>query len=429
MHTIETIPGHATLLDDERVTAGPIVVATDGSESSEPALASALQLTQHTGGTVYVVAVHQMLPVPVVELAGMPALVEAEEGRREALRRQVASQVRRIAGEEHPAWTIIVRDGEPATELSRIASELHARALVIGVKHRHLADRIFGRETALRLLQRCRVPLFIVPAGFAHPPKRALFAVDFSAASFEAARVAMNLFGSISEVLLAHVTPSPVTSAYPYSTWREWLNEDTTRDFAWAKTELAFPPNITVETVNREGHAARELVDVARDRGVDLIVTGSRGAGLLDRLLVGSTARGVVHGADCAVLVVRTPLHLNVPSPLLDPERSAIPREHWVTALAEFSKRNVGRRTTLEVDDPPLGAQTQEQNYVLQGTAYDPNSRQVEIMVGGSEGSHQHLTRNIADVQSVHILPDVSGKDWILRVAHGAGQTLLTLHR
>ena len=38
MHTIETIPGHATLLDDERATTGPVVVATDGTESSEPAL-------------------------------------------------------------------------------------------------------------------------------------------------------------------------------------------------------------------------------------------------------------------------------------------------------------------------------------------------------------------------------------------------------
>lgn len=428
MSATVTVSGAATLLDDERATVGPIVVATDGSESSEPALMMALQLAQRTGGTVHVVAIHVPMPLAVSEFGVLPALLEAEAGSREALRRQAESQVKRIAGTQDPAWTIIVRDGDPATELAQIATEFEARALLIGVRHRQLRDRIFGRETALQLLHQCRVPLLIVPAGFAHLPRRALIATDFSAASFELGRTALRLLNTISDVALLHVTPSPASSPYVYGTWREWFDEDTTRGFEWAKSGLTFA-NVRVETVTTEGNAAREIVNVARDRGVDLIVTGTRGAGLLDRLLVGSTARGVVHAADCAVLVLHTPTRLNLPYPLLEPERQAIPREDWVTALAEFSKRNVGRRTTLEVDDPQLGAQTQEQNYFLQGAAYDPHSQQVQIMVGDFRGTHHHLTRNISDVTSIHVLPDATGKDWILRVAHGTGQTLLTLGR
>lgn len=429
MSSTATIPVGATLLDDERATIGPIVVASDGSESSEPALASALLLTQNTGGTVYVVAIHQVMPLLVSELTAMPALLEAEAGRRDALRRQVESQVHRIAGEQSPAWTIIVHDGDPATELSRISAELGARVLVLGVRHRHLADRLFGRETALRLVQRCRVPLLIVPTGFAHLPRHALIAIDFSSPSLEAGRAALRMFDTISDVSLMHVTPSPLPPPQLYGTWREWLEEDTTRGFEWARTELALPPNITMETVTREGHAAREIVSVARDRGVDLIVTGSRGAGLLDRLLIGSTARGVVHGADCAVLVVRPPAHMNAPYPLLEPERQPIPADQWGAALSRFTHRNAGRRSTLEVDDPECGAQVQVSDYALLGVDYDLHSKQVEIMVGDFTGTKRHLTRNISDVRSIDILHDARGQDWILRVAHGRGQTLLTLHR
>jgi nucleotide-binding universal stress UspA family protein len=429
MSSTDTIPVAAALLDDERTTIGPIVVATDGTEFSEPALESARLLAQDTGGTVYVVAIHEIMPPHIYEMAALSAIREAEEGQREALRRQVESQVHRIAGEQFPAWTIIVRDGDPATELSRTSAELGARALVIGVRHRHLADRLFGRETALRLLHQCRVPLLIVPAGFAHLPRRVVVAIDFSAASLHAARTAFSLFETISEVSLMHVTPSPVPTPQLYGSWREWLDEDMTRGFAWAQAELALAPGIKVKTVSKGGHAAREIVSVARDEGVDLIVTGTRGAGLFQRLLSGSTARGVVHGADCAVLVVRPPASLNVSYPLLEPEREPIPRKQWAAALARFTGLNAGRRATIEVDDPSCGAQVQVTDYALLGVDYDVRSDQVEIMVGDFTSTQPHLTRNISDVRSIHILPDTTGRDWILRVAHGRGQTVLTLHR
>jgi universal stress protein A len=428
MLSTDTIPRGSELLNDEQATAGPVVVATDGSATSDPALLSALHLTQNTGSAVCVVAVHEMRALPSPELAAFPTMTEAEGAKREALRMLVESQVRRVAGGQNANWTIIVRDGDPATELARISAELRARMLVIGVRHRSLADRLFGRETALHLVQQCRVPLLVVPDGFAHMPRSALIAIDFSAASLEAGRIALGLFNSIWDVLLMHVTPSPIPPPQLFGTWQEWMDEDTTRGFEWAKSELSLAPNIKVETVSKEGHAAREIVAMAHDRRVDLIVTGSRGAGLLDRLLTGSTARGVVHGADCAVLVVRPPVQLDVPYPLLEPERKPIPREQWAKALAGFSERNLGRRTSMKIDDPQLGAHMQVQNYCLQGVAYDPGSQQVEIMVGDHAGAQRHLTRNISNVRSIQILPDASGVDWILRVANGDGQTLLTLH-
>src|SRR5712692_8040721 len=55
------------------------------------------------------------------------------------------------------------------------------------------------------------------------------------------------------------------------------------------------------------GHAAREIIDDARERNADIIVMGSRGRGDLAGLVLGSTAHKVIHLADRPVLVVRWP--------------------------------------------------------------------------------------------------------------------------
>jgi nucleotide-binding universal stress UspA family protein len=53
------------------------------------------------------------------------------------------------------------------------------------------------------------------------------------------------------------------------------------------------------------GHAARDIVDDAREHQADVIVMGSRGRGDLAGLVLGSTAHKVIHLADRPVLVVR----------------------------------------------------------------------------------------------------------------------------
>ena len=53
------------------------------------------------------------------------------------------------------------------------------------------------------------------------------------------------------------------------------------------------------------GHAAREIVTEAQERGADVIVMGSRGRSDLAGLVLGSTAHKVIHLADRQVLVIR----------------------------------------------------------------------------------------------------------------------------
>ncbi len=52
------------------------------------------------------------------------------------------------------------------------------------------------------------------------------------------------------------------------------------------------------------GHAPTQILRLAQDKGVDLIIVGSHGRHGW-RLLLGSTANAVLHGARCDVLAVR----------------------------------------------------------------------------------------------------------------------------
>jgi nucleotide-binding universal stress UspA family protein len=53
------------------------------------------------------------------------------------------------------------------------------------------------------------------------------------------------------------------------------------------------------------GHAAREIVDDAKEHDASVIVMGSRGRSDLTGLVLGSTAHKVIHLTDRPVLVVR----------------------------------------------------------------------------------------------------------------------------
>jgi hypothetical protein len=105
---------------------------------------------------------------------------------------------------------------------------------------------------------------------------------------------------------------------------------------------------------------------------------------------------------------------------------SSPPRNEWRDLLDDFTRRNIGRRGTLEVDDPEIGAQAQEFDYPLLGATFDPHDERVELMFGELGNTARHLTRGIGGVTSIDLLKNDRGRDLAIRIAHGGGQTLLT---
>jgi nucleotide-binding universal stress UspA family protein len=63
---------------------------------------------------------------------------------------------------------------------------------------------------------------------------------------------------------------------------------------------------VKVNTYAREGDPADAILDVAEERGADLIVVGNKGMTGAKRFLLGSVPNKVSHHAPCSVLIIRT---------------------------------------------------------------------------------------------------------------------------
>jgi universal stress protein A len=58
-----------------------------------------------------------------------------------------------------------------------------------------------------------------------------------------------------------------------------------------------------------QGKPSNEIIRFAKENGVDMIVLGTHGKGMLDQALFGSTTERVVRRAPCPVLTVRVAEH------------------------------------------------------------------------------------------------------------------------
>ena len=138
-----------------------------------------------------------------------------------------------------------------------------------------------------------------------------LVAVDFSELSDDVAVRAVELAGFHSaELFFLHVIEHFPEHLPHYKMPREDMDPEefmidrTEKDLAALCTRAGAADAEKVVRLTR--HSAKgEILDYARDNGVDLIVLGSQGRHRLGELLAGSTATGVVRGAGCDVLTVR----------------------------------------------------------------------------------------------------------------------------
>ena len=87
--------------------------------------------------------------------------------------------------------------------------------------------------------------------------------------------------------------------------WMVNAREDVEATLREAAEEIA-AAGVTVRTHHREGDAADAILDVAEERGAELIVVGNKGMTGAKRFLLGSVPNKVSHHAPCSVLIIRT---------------------------------------------------------------------------------------------------------------------------
>jgi len=143
------------------------------------------------------------------------------------------------------------------------------------------------------------------------PFRKILVPVDFSAHSDRAVCVAASMAGRYEASLdIVHVYEPlayPLPDGYVMLT-REQLDAlfaEFDRKLRLAKQTALAVGASKVDTYVRQGLAASEICDFARDGAYDLIVMGTHGRRGLEHLLLGSVAERVLRMAPCPVLTVK----------------------------------------------------------------------------------------------------------------------------
>jgi nucleotide-binding universal stress UspA family protein len=409
-----------------RVQHGPVIVAA--GEGDLRSLFEAAQLVAARLGTgVRVVSVVPPILAPAV--VGTAAFVPPTDDTEQELRDDVAQLLERQireAGGGLSLWEWEVLSGDPPSTIVRRATELDAALVIMGIGRHRPIDRLLAAETTLRVVRHTTAPVLAVGPTFDALPSVVVVATDFGPRSAIAAESALPLLADGATLHLVHVwEPSGSTNAAILAMEQRYHASLPTR-FERFKTALALPTGLRVATHALEGKIADRLLDLAESVHADLMVAGRQGLNLVARLVVGSVTTALVRGATCAVMIAPEPL-----SAELDRVQRALTGTsehhdpaHWQSELEAFTRRNTGRRADLEVDDPDIGAQTQERGYDFVGADYDPHHARLGLMLGVAGGT-SHLGRGITNADSLAIVCDEQGRDLALCIRHGRGQTLL----
>jgi nucleotide-binding universal stress UspA family protein len=279
-----------------------ILVATDATPDSDGAVRVGHALGQRDGLDVELFSVVE--PPPLVDPDGMPIpdvdqlVAITIEARERAL---LAQRDRTHPGIQD--WPFIVDVGARVETMLARAARNEASLVLLGLGAHGVAARLGQRETALRVIRAAAKPVLAVPSDAWGVPHSAVAAVDFTASSEYAARVALDLLAGEGTLYLAHVKPRvPIPQGDPRS-WDEITSSAIVPKLEAVARRLKAPPGVRIEYVLLHGDPASELLAFAAERRVDMVAAGTHGRGALGRLFLGSVSTKLIRTARCWVLV------------------------------------------------------------------------------------------------------------------------------
>lgn len=417
-----------------RTLHGPVLLATDGRARTDATAITARLVAEHLGARIHALSVLQPLPVYTLGYEQPVLPPDFERDRRADLDALVRHRLEPVLGARE-RWHLDLRYGQPGRAIADVAREIRAGLIVVGTGGHRAIDRLLGEEVSLQVVRHASTPVLAVAPYATGPIRRAVVGMDFGAASIRAAQAALALLDPGPDggglLSLVHVR-SPLEDTPPMlATWSTEYDTSVAAMLLRVRDLLRpyVPAGVTIESRTLTGAVVDRLKEVASGTGADLIAVGTHGPGWMERLFVGSIATTALRRAETSLLVAPTPpaadrvrLELRVAGQVtLDRV------DDWAGALDALTRRNLCRRARLEVSDPELrGFAIEADRYRFRGAAYDPNARQLEIMLGDEAEPGRHVTHGITDVQSLEIVAEDDRRDRALLVDGVHGTAVLT---
>ncbi|HJP71578.1 MAG TPA: universal stress protein [Candidatus Limnocylindria bacterium] len=290
-----------------------VLLALDGSAPSLVARDLVANLRWPTGTTVHLVSAYQ---APIDWTGGVGSTMAWVGDVDDAVRDQLGDELRAMAEPLVAGGLSVeyhVARGRAADAITNVAVEVRADLIVTGSRGRGPIRSMLLGSVAAEVAADAAVPVLVARRT---DVERLLFATDGSS---NAGRVpelvaGWGIFGGATADVVAVSVPDPpgyALMANLYTLGSDAIAKSREKDAeraqldAGAMAERLRDAAIPATPHVRRGDAAAQILDAAMEFNTDLIVTGSRGLGQLERLLLGSVARNVLVHAGCSVLIVR----------------------------------------------------------------------------------------------------------------------------
>lgn len=286
-----------------------ILCPVDFSDFSESVLAYAAAFAKLFGSEVTVLHVFATA-VPPAGSATYPAwLLQVPEARQ-----SIADELNRLLAPLSSTGVALrtrIAEGNTATEIVRHAAEHDVDLVVMGTHGRSGFDRLTLGSVAEKVLRKATCPVLTIPPGAARTAtdvsvRRILCPTDSSTCSEHAMDFALTLADRADAAVTAlHVVETIETRP-------ELSRAMTELQQRRCDTELHFLEEMNATRAGGKritnavtlGRPYLEILRMAEERAIDLIVMGVRGRGPVDLALFGSTTNHVVRRATCPVVTV-----------------------------------------------------------------------------------------------------------------------------
>lgn len=140
-----------------------ILIATDGSETSNKAAKMGVELAQMHGAKVTAVYVADTSRLgylsDYIQYSGMVRELMLKEGK------DATDSVEELAKQAGVICEKVILEGRPSDELLRMSKELGVDLLVLGSVGRGGLDRFLLGSVAEKVVQHSKVPIMLVPGG------------------------------------------------------------------------------------------------------------------------------------------------------------------------------------------------------------------------------------------------------------------------
>jgi nucleotide-binding universal stress UspA family protein len=285
---------------------GPIVIAFDGTDVGEDALALGGWLAGAGDQRAIVVDVYPEDPVPVLPGIGSSWLREMKDSAD-----QVLARARRLLPAGVTAELRAVPASSVARALDQISGEVGASVVVLGSSHRGALRRIGIGKTADRLLHGASVPVLVAPRGMRERLGEASVAtVGCAYVATPDGEQALQRAIELARRLRARLRIYSVVGHSVEIRDRDSQREQELREQARTPVEeaarkalAALPEDVTGEVQILEGGVV-DALSALDCSDCQVLVCGSRGYGPVGSVLLGGVSGRLVRRAMVPVMVV-----------------------------------------------------------------------------------------------------------------------------